>query len=300
MTASTSITNRENTAGPGARLAQARQDLRLGLEEVAGRLHLSMRQIEALERDDYQNLPGATYVRGYLKSYAMLLGIDPGPVLDAHAQLTAKPSATPDFSTLAPQREMTSRHHQIRIVTYLVAAIVIGLAIAWWQGRNPPATSPLVAMPEAETAPAESPVAAEGVPPVVETVRPAPASTIDAKPAVAPPPVAPAAAPVKPVATPASAAPLPDGPRGRLVVHAEQDTWVDVRDARQVRLLYETVSAGRTVTLEGVAPISVFLGNAAGARVEYNGRAVDVARHQRGMVARFTMGEEEASAIPQH
>jgi cytoskeleton protein RodZ len=52
------------------------------------------------------------------------------------------------------------------------------------------------------------------------------------------------------------------------------------------------------VTLEGVAPLSVFLGNAAGVRLDYNGRAVDVARHKRGMMARFTLGEEEASVAP--
>ena len=76
------------------------------------------------------------------------------------------------------------------------------------------------------------------------------------------------------------------------MLHAEQDSWVDIRDARQVKLLYETVPAGRTVTLEGVAPVSVFLGNAAGVRLDY------VARHKRGMMARFTLGEEEAAVVP--
>jgi cytoskeleton protein RodZ len=82
------------------------------------------------------------------------------------------------------------------------------------------------------------------------------------------------------------------------VLTADQDSWADIRDARQMKLLYETVPAGRTVTLEGVAPLSVFLGNAAGVRLDYNGRAVDVARHKRGMMARFTLGEEEASVAP--
>jgi cytoskeleton protein RodZ len=63
-------------------------------------------------------------------------------------------------------------------------------------------------------------------------------------------------------------------------------------------LLYETVPAGRAVTLEGVAPVSVFLGNASGARIEYNGKPVDIARHQRGMMARFKLGEEATTAVP--
>jgi cytoskeleton protein RodZ len=300
MTTPTSTSNRERAPGPGALLAQARRDLQLGPEEAAAKLHLSTRQIQALENDDYQALPGPTYVRGYLKSYAMLLGIDPAPVLEAHAQLTAKPSAAPDFSTIAPQREITSRHHQVRIVTYLVAAVVIGLAIVWWQGRSTPTSSTLAVAPVAEPAATEPPAVAADTPSAVDAAPPAPALPPTAAPAVTTR-AAPAAVPARPpVAAPPESESLPEGPRGTLVLHAEQDTWADVRDGRQVKLLYETVSAGRTVTLKGIAPISVFLGNAAGARVEYNGRAVDIGRYQRGMVARFVMGEEEADVAPQN
>ena len=56
--------------------------------------------------------------------------------------------------------------------------------------------------------------------------------------------------------------------------------------------------AGRSVTLEGVAPVSVFLGNAAGVRLDYNGQDVDIGRYLRGMMARFTLGEEEATGGP--
>jgi len=336
MTTPVSANDRDQAAGPGARLAQAREDSKLGLEEVARRLHLSTRQIEALEQDDYRSLPGATYVRGYLKSYALLLGIDPAPVLDAHSRMTAKPSPPPppDFSNITPQREITSRHHQVRIVTYLVAIVVIGLAIAWWQGRNTPTSSPLAVNQTAEpstTAPViestdaaatavPSPaVSVEGQPsPSATSVLPGEGPVATTKP-VAPavplvqPPAAPVPAPAKPAAAPmvtqqptipttppAQPVPMPAGPRGKVVVYADQDTWVDVRDGRQVKLLYETVTAGRSVTLEGVEPISIFLGNAAGARVEFNGRSVDIARYQRGMVARFVLGGDNPAPSSQH
>ena len=137
--------------GPGAQLSQARADLHLAHEDVAAKLHLATRQIQALEQDDYSSLPGATYVRGYLKSYALLLGLSPEPILEAHTRLTAAP-VTPDFRTIAPQKEITSRHHQVRFVTYFMAAIVIGLAIAWWQGRDVRPPNPLLAVRDSETA----------------------------------------------------------------------------------------------------------------------------------------------------
>jgi len=297
--------------GPGALLAQARAELHLAHEEVAAKLHLATRQIQALEQDDYSSLPGATYVRGYLKSYALLLGLSPEPILEAHTRLTAAP-VTQDFRAIAPQREITSRHHQVRFVTYIMAVIVIGLAVAWWQGRDvrPPnpllaerASEPAVAAPDAvpsadaiaesEKLPAEKPaipapvgVAVTGSKPPVQAAPSAP--TMASTPTVAPQPTG---------VVPASAA-QPAGPRIKLVLHADQDSWADIRDARQTRLLYDTVPAGRSVTLEGVAPVSVFLGNAAGVRLDYNGQAVDVARHKRGMMARFTLGEEEAEVVP--
>jgi cytoskeleton protein RodZ len=297
--------------GPGAQLAQARTDLRLAHEDVAAKLHLATSQIQALEQDDYTSLPGATYVRGYLKSYALLLGLSPEPILEAHARLTAAPAA-PDFSAIAPQREITSRHHQVRFVTYFMAAIVIGLALAWWQGRDTRPPNPLLvahdgesavpapdAMPgdgtisESETLPVEAPAApaTAGIP---VTGISSPAVQTPALPAM---PASTAAAPQPPAAFAAPVA-RPVGPRMQLVLRAEQDSWADIRDARQVKLLYETVPAGRTVTLEGVAPVSIFLGNAAGVRLDYNGQAVDVGRHKRGMMARFTLGEEAAAVVP--
>ncbi len=307
-TAHTNPANSSPVSGPGAQLAQARNDLHWSREEVAAKLHLSSHQIKAMEEDNYASLPGATYVRGYLKSYALLLGLSPASILDAHSKLTAKP-VQQDFSNIAPQREITSRHHQIRFTTYLVAAIVVGLAVAWWVGREnrPPvpvtATAPVAPVPEAAAPVAEPSTAVTPLPEAAPS--PAASPTTSSAPAPAKPAV-PVAAPASPVAPPVTAAPITaepkplpiTGPRAQLVLYADQETWADIRDARQVKLLYETVPAGRAVTLEGVAPVSVFLGNASGARIEYNGKPVDIARHQRGMMARFKLGEEAATVAP--
>lgn len=284
--------------GPGESLRQARADLHLSHAEVGAKLHLAARQIQALEEDDYTSLPGATYVRGYLKSYALLLGLAPGPVLEAHARLaTVQPP--PSLSSIAPQKEITSRHHQVRFVTYVIAFIVIGLAVAWWQGRDTRPPNPLLAARDAEPG-----VPAADLVPLVEapqqTEKPGedpPLGAASGAPVSTQPPVAQATPPVAAPA-PVMPAPLPAGPRVQLVFRAEQDSWADIRDARQVKLIYETVLAGRTVTLEGVAPLSIFLGNAAGVRLEYNGQAVDIERHRRGMMARFTLGTSEAAVAP--
>ncbi len=264
--------------GPGKSLGQARADLGLSREDVARQLHLKPQHIVALEGDDYQSLPGATYVRGYLRSYAQLLGLSAEPILEAHARMVGgqQPAVLPDLS---PPPQATSSHRHIRLTTYLVAAIVFGLALVWWQGGKSP-TSPEIAHVD------------KGAPTQAGDLMGPPALTPEAVPAA---PLTNAdhaylntPAPMRgadPVAQPAQAP-----ARAQLALYVEQESWIEVRDGQQNRLLYESFPAGRTMMLEGIAPLYVFLGNADGVRVEFNGKPFDLAPHKHGQVARFALG----------
>ncbi|MFZ2629189.1 MAG: helix-turn-helix transcriptional regulator, partial [Rugosibacter sp.] len=55
---------------PGAVLRAAREAKGLTPDAVAHVTRFSVRQIEALERDDYASLPGITVVRGFVRGYA--------------------------------------------------------------------------------------------------------------------------------------------------------------------------------------------------------------------------------------
>ena len=54
------------------------------LDEVADALNLRPAVIQGLENDHYEEVPVPAYRRGYLRSYAQLLGIDDRQVLDAY------------------------------------------------------------------------------------------------------------------------------------------------------------------------------------------------------------------------
>jgi cytoskeleton protein RodZ len=319
--------------GPGHLLRQARLDLRLAPEDVAQILHLSSKQIIALENDDYKALSGPTYVRGYLRSYAQLLGLSPEKVIEAYNSLTIAPKPI-TLPQSAPPPQITSSDRLVKTATLGVAAVLLALVYLWWQSGDesleqvalPPATGEAledhVLGPDVTddtalaTAPAGLPgndAGRESAPPTgpgaVSTQNVAtPAAlpngqlavsgmTLNTAPAEAPKPASAAPpAPVERVTTRARrAADIPPGvPRARMVLHAIQESWADIRDARDNRLLYENVPAGRRISIEGVAPFSVFVGNADGVRVEFNGQDYDVSRHKRGQVARFTLGEETA------
>lgn len=315
-------TSASSTNGPGQALRQARTDLRLNPEDVANQLHLAPRQILALEADDYEHLPQATYVRGYLRSYALFLGLSPEPILDAYNRTIA--GRTPAKRMRDRQKPAAPEHEgRSNFGTFAVGGLILVLVAAWWQGREgddaardsgvvpangPPAASGSV---PGDTAPAtdappvsSTPPAASATDPAASAPAPSAATDNAAAPAPTAPasatPAAPASAPTPPVAeestTPPKPRPLPKNARvARLVLDASAESWVEVRDARGERLLYQTIPAGRVVGLEGMAPFRVFLGNAKGVTVAIDGEAYDASRHRRGATARFTLNPPTAT-----
>jgi cytoskeleton protein RodZ len=278
-------------AGPGAQLRQARLDLKLAPEDVAHILHLAARQIVALENDDFDALPGPTYVRGYLRGYAQLLGLSPDPVIDAYNRLVASRRPV-DLGKLAPRPEIRSDHQLIKFATLAVIVIVLGLSAVWYHEQDRPAVhAPAVAEPKPESeAPSETDTATMPTPPPApEVTPPRPAAPVPA-PTPTKPPAAAVEKPAPVVPAPTPVAPAVAGPRGQLVLRMQVESWADVRDAAGNKLLYEVIAPGRTVTVEGPTPLSVFLGNAKGVDVQFNGEAFDVSRFKRGDIARFTLG----------
>lgn len=65
----------------GERLRRAREEKGLSLKEAAERLALKVRVLQALEECRFADLPEPPLARGYLRRYALLLGLDPEPLL---------------------------------------------------------------------------------------------------------------------------------------------------------------------------------------------------------------------------
>lgn len=81
--------------GPGLRLRQARERCGLSVASIADTLHLEQRVIEALEADDYDQLPPVTYVRGYLSAYARLVNLPVASVLQGFERVGLEERSRP-------------------------------------------------------------------------------------------------------------------------------------------------------------------------------------------------------------
>jgi cytoskeleton protein RodZ len=66
----------------GNQLSAAREAKGLTVADVAQALKLGVRQVEALESGTWGGLPGATFIRGFVRNYARLVEIDPAPLME--------------------------------------------------------------------------------------------------------------------------------------------------------------------------------------------------------------------------
>ncbi|MDP2639075.1 MAG: helix-turn-helix domain-containing protein, partial [Betaproteobacteria bacterium] len=151
---------------PGRALAAARAELKLSVADVSQQIKYGVKQIAAIEADDYAKLPGTTFVRGMIRSYAKLLQIDPEPLLADLGRRDIPAAITVDLRTSGqePFVEGDGKSNRIYVLLSLVA-ILAGAVVAyeWWS--NPLDTGEVVTITP-RTAPGDaSEAAAAPVPP---------------------------------------------------------------------------------------------------------------------------------------
>jgi len=318
-----------NRVNPGETLRQARESNGWSLAEVALKLNLTVSSLSNLEAGAFDKLPGHTFARGYIRTYAKLLGMDQAVLVQQFDQSTGTDSKGSNVHSLGRIEEPVRVSHTIlRIVSLLLLVAVVGGGFAWWQDQTSQRTKDVVSLTpehvEVEGAdgttqihPLDEPedqAVAEGQTdnatalalPQAETAAPAPAETpapvapvtapIVATPAT-PAPAAPvAAAPAAPaVPAPTAAAPAPAAPavagQGQVQLQFTADCWTQVTDGAGKVLLSGLKRKGDSVSVSGKPPFSVRLGYARGAQVSYNGQAVNVAPFTSGETARLKLGQ---------
>ncbi|MEW7982963.1 MAG: RodZ domain-containing protein [Candidatus Sedimenticola endophacoides] len=123
--------------GPGAELRRQREARELDVAQAAAMLHLSQGMLAALEADDYEKLPGAVFVQGYLRKYAKLLEIPAEPLLEAFGRVRPSEKRV-NFQVAHTNQEVRSSDAPVRLVSRLIVLAVLVLGLTWWYGYLAP------------------------------------------------------------------------------------------------------------------------------------------------------------------
>jgi len=288
----------------GISLKAAREARGLSIAEVAQSLKFAPRQIEALEQERFELLPGGTFVRGMVRAYARLLKLPPEAMLEGIAGRFEAPDANhlaARYSQPVPFSDNARRSTFVYLgLSLAVLALGGGVAYQWYREHNAapqlaaakrgaekraaaavskpaPVQAPSVAATPSVTptvvasAPRAQPKAIETPPraePVVRVVSEKPATIEKA----APPPMAKVATGLH-----------------RLVIRCEEEAWIEVKDSNERMLVSSLNPKGAERVVQARGPLTLVIGNAAHVRVVHNDHPVDLAPHTKLAIARFTL-----------
>ena len=288
---------------PGSALRKARENQALSVRDVAERLRLLPRQVEALEADDYQNLNGDIFCRGYLKSYGKLLGLDSDVLIEAYLQIRPEVSDKTNYApkNTGPEKIQTlNKGHSIQY--WFLAATIIVIALLWLafggsngEGNNAELVieSEVVVDKQLTVEQLQEAERASVVPivePLLTTAPEKPESEIVATPSAASMPVATEKETVQVAAQPAVENVVASKPEALLLFGFENDCWVQVIDGNKDVIFADLKRANDSLELNGVAPFKVLLGYAPGVSLEYNGDPVTININRENNSARFVVG----------
>jgi len=141
----------------GERLRQARQAANMSVEDAAAQLRLSPRQILALEGEQFGQLPGRTFVRGFVKNYARLLNLDPEPLLAYAGKNLDSPVLQPiteGMGIIPAEHAGAAAWQKWAILAALVAAVLAGAGYEWWQRQQTLGAASGAPSPNAAASPA--------------------------------------------------------------------------------------------------------------------------------------------------
>ena len=303
--------------GFGEKLKAARVSLVLSAAAVAAKLKLGERQVLAIEEEDFAQLPGEVFARGFVRNYARLVGVAQEQLIvpvESHAvvsETVTAPSEGVIFSSPGLRRWVLLPLLALGFFVLLVAVLY------YWrrQGedtlvgeRAPPAAAvvPRTALPTPAPAAPVAPVPtlsvapaalapADMAPSIPVGMQPLPVSPLPPAPQAKP--TLPSPAPAVPQAKPALLNPAPaltaeaatsPGRGHALRFSPALDAWIQVVDGKS-RHFSKLVRAGSVETFAGDPPFRLVVGEAAQVDLIYDGRHVDLTPFIGQKVARLTL-----------
>ena len=245
----------ETTPSLGSQLLSARQQAGLSIDDVANKLYISKAVVNELETDSVPESSNALFYRGYVKSYAVLVGLDCGDMVKTFRAQYHCDDDLKTMQTFSNRSKNDTHNNYLNWVTRGVVVVITIAIFVWWQQRQSMSEMPTVAQESITVATEPSPRL----------------------------PIAPVANSVITV----------DSNHLQSTFTFSQDCWVKITDATNAVVAIGIKKAGTSIEVSGVAPLEVILGAPQGVEITYQQQKLDISSYISNETAQFTLPLEQ-------
>lgn len=129
----------------GNTLREARVRRNLTLQQVEEDTKIRVKYVQAMENEDFDVMPGATYVKGFLRTYSEYLALDPEVMLDEYRSRGVKTAEIQEPFGGVSMLGAPRRHRGRNTVVFVAVICLLVLGVIWILGRGSdmqPSTKP--------------------------------------------------------------------------------------------------------------------------------------------------------------
>ncbi|PIW60903.1 RodZ domain-containing protein [Shewanella sp. CG12_big_fil_rev_8_21_14_0_65_47_15] len=133
----------------GSVLKSAREKMGLSIADAAVKLHLRPRIVEDIEANNFINIASSTYVRGYVKNYARMVGADT-QLIEACLARQVPTVTEPAMQSFSRKTTYQARDTKLKWLSFFIVIVLLGLLVVWWMQKSTLLTHVDVSQPTAE------------------------------------------------------------------------------------------------------------------------------------------------------
>jgi len=119
----------------GRVLRRTREENGLDLQQVSQVLRIRYFYLDAIEKGNFDRLPGPAYATGFIRTYANFLGLDPDSVIQGYKLERDRPSVEGNLTFPTPEQETRIPGAAFLLIGVLAAALAYG---GWFYLRERP------------------------------------------------------------------------------------------------------------------------------------------------------------------
>jgi cytoskeleton protein RodZ len=128
---------RTAAGGPGDRLQAARIERGIAIEDLANQMHLSVGILESLENNRFEDITAPIFVKGYLRSYARIVELDEGEILELYVSEYMESDPPISSTTTSAARPLRRSRRRGGLWRWWLILLLVALALgAWWYQRS--------------------------------------------------------------------------------------------------------------------------------------------------------------------